>query len=55
MPRKKTSTEGTGVKYRILSEVYYSGKTVKVGEVVTDLPDKSIPWLLNGGYIEKVS
>lgn len=32
----------------------YKGKRAEPGEVVKDLPDKSVPWLLKQGLIEPV-
>lgn len=45
-------------KYRALTGLNYPGKDgekrVEAGEVVTDLPAKSVRWLLAGGHIEEV-
>lgn len=40
--------------YRALTGLSYKGRNVEAGEVVDDIPAKSIGWLLDGGHIEKV-
>lgn len=46
-------------KYRALAGINYPGKSgekrAEAGELVSDLPTKSVKWLLDGGYIEPVS
>lgn len=58
MARRKTTTEtsreGSPVKYRLLVDLSYGDKTVKAGRTVTDIPEQSIGWLLEGNYIRKV-
>jgi hypothetical protein len=39
------------VKYTVLSNLSYSGKTASVGDVVEDIPGKSVSWLLEQGHI----
>lgn len=43
-------------KYRALIGLNYPTKSgekrAEAGELVTDLPTKSVQWLLDGGYIE---
>lgn len=45
-------------KYRVLSGLNYPGKggekRAEAGDVVSDLPPKSVKWLLSGGYVEPV-
>lgn len=56
--RKRTTSvdneTATPTKYRTLVELRYKGKKVPANKLVTDLPEKSIPWLLKGNYIRKV-
>ena len=43
------------MKYKVLSGLSYPpDKTAEPGDVVDDLPEKSIPWLLKDGHIEKL-
>lgn len=40
-------------KYRVLIGIDYPpNRRAEVGEIVEDLPAKSIPWLLKDGHIE---
>lgn len=43
-------------KYRALVGIDYPGKSgekrVEAGETVSDLPAKSVKWLLDGGHVE---
>jgi hypothetical protein len=42
-------------KYRVLVGVDYPpGKRAEAGDVVTDLPERSIKWLLKANKIERV-
>jgi hypothetical protein len=41
--------------YRVLTGMDYAGKRAEPGEIVTDLPTKSIPWLKEQGHIELAS
>lgn len=41
--------------YRALVGLSYGDKRVSAGEIVDDIPEVSIDWLLEGNYIEKVS
>lgn len=41
--------------YRVLAGLNYPGKRVEAGEVVSDIPKSSIPWLLESGVIELAS
>ena len=56
--RKRTTSvdkpTSTGAKYRTLVDLRYNGKKVPANKLVTDLPESSIPWLLEGNYIKKV-
>lgn len=40
--------------YRILSGIDYAGKRAEPGDVVTDVPSRSVPWLIEQGIIEKI-
>lgn len=40
--------------YRALTGLNYGDKRVEAGELVDDLPEESVEWLLNDGHIEKV-
>lgn len=39
-------------KYRVLVGMDYSDHRAEAGDVVTDIPSVSIPWLLEQGCIE---
>lgn len=41
------------VVYRVLTGVKYHGKKAEAGDLVDDLPEGSVEWLLNDGHIEK--
>jgi len=53
-PKAKKSEPEHG-EYRVLVSLSYDGKQVPAGEIVSDIPESSIGWLLDGNYIEKVS
>lgn len=38
-------------RYRVVHGLDYSGKRAEPGDVVTDLPAKSVPWLLEQAHI----
>lgn len=40
--------------YRARVGMNYRGKRVEAGELVDDLPEESVEWLLRDGHIEKV-
>jgi hypothetical protein len=46
------------VKYRVLTGINYptarGSRRAEPDDIVTDLPPKSVPWLLEQGHIEKV-
>lgn len=42
------------VKYRALVGLDLNGKSVEAGDVVSDIPEKAVEWLLKNGRIEKV-
>lgn len=46
-PRVKT-------KYKALVGLSYGDKYVEPGDVVDDVPEESLGWLLEGNYISKV-
>ena len=47
--------QGGSVPYRVLNGLSYPpGKRAEVGDIVDDLPSKSIKWLMNKGHIEEV-
>lgn len=50
----ETSRESSPNKYRLLVDLSYGDKRVKAGRTVTDIPEQSIGWLLEGNYIRKV-
>ena len=39
--------------YRILVGIDYAGKRAEPGDIVTDLPGRSVGWLLEQGIVEK--
>lgn len=41
-------------KYRARVGLNYGDKRVEAGDVVDDIPEDSVEWLLEGNYIEKV-
>lgn len=43
------------MKYRTLTGLDYAGKRVEAGQVVDDLPESSVGWLRQGGFIEQVA
>lgn len=44
----------TGGSYKALTGLSYGNRVVEAGEIVDDIPVKSLGWLLEGGHIEKV-
>lgn len=42
-------------QYKALVGLNYGDTRVEAGEVVNDIPDESLGWLLEGNYIEKVN
>jgi hypothetical protein len=40
--------------HKVLVGLTYAGKRVKAGEVVSDIPSRSVPWLVEQGVIEPV-
>lgn len=49
----------TAKRYRVVTGLDYpgkggAGKRAEPGDVVSDLPVKSVPWLLEQGHIEPV-
>lgn len=41
-------------RYRVLRGLSYKGKRAEPGDIVTDLPVKSMRWLLAQGHVELV-
>ena len=39
--------------YRVLVGVDYAGKRAEPGDIVSDLPTKSVSWLVEQGIVEK--
>lgn len=39
--------------YKVLTGIDYAGKRAEPGDVISDLPNRSIAWLLDQGIIEK--
>lgn len=54
MSEESEETKPKSVRYRLLTDVRYNGKTVKAGKTVGDLPEGSLKWLLLRGHIRKV-
>lgn len=46
------ATGPTRGRYRVLNGLSYKGKRADAGQVVSDLPAKSVRWLLEQGHIE---
>lgn len=40
--------------YKVNAGIDYAGKRAEPGDLVTDLPPKSLPWLLAQGIVEPV-
>lgn len=40
--------------HKVLIGLTYAGKSVSAGSVVSDIPAKSVPWLMEQGIIERV-
>ena len=40
--------------YRVIVGVDYAGKRVEAGTVVSDIPGRSVNWLIEQGIIEKI-
>ena len=40
--------------FRVLVGLNYGDKRAEPGQVLKDLPEKSVPWLLAQGFIERV-
>jgi len=40
--------------YRVLSGIDYAGKRAEPGSIVSDVPSRSVPWLIEQGIIEKI-
>jgi hypothetical protein len=38
--------------YKVLNPIEYAGKRAETGDIVNDIPAKSVPWLLDQGIIE---
>lgn len=53
---KVTSNEkpSTPVEYEALVGMNYGDRRVEEGEIVDDLPEESVKWLLEQGHIRKV-
>ena len=41
--------------HKVLRGLTYEGRRAEVGDVVTDIPSKSVPWLKEQGLIEEVA
>lgn len=39
--------------YKVLAGLTYGGKRAEAGDIVDDIPGKSVPWLVEQGLIEK--
>jgi hypothetical protein len=42
------------MSHKVLRGITYGDKRAEVGEIVTDIPEGSIEWLLESGVIEPV-
>ena len=42
------------MKYNVLSNLSYGDKNVSAGDVVEDIPSKSVSWLIEQGHIARV-
>lgn len=51
---EKDNKKNAGVSYKALTGLSYGNRVVEAGEIVDDIPVKSLGWLLEGGHIEKV-
>jgi hypothetical protein len=40
--------------YKVLTGIDYAGKRAEPGDVVSDLPNRSVSWLLEQGIVEKI-
>lgn len=40
--------------YRVLTGMNYEGNRAEAGDVVEDIPERDVEWLLCDGHIEKV-
>lgn len=62
MARRKTTTSQdtdasprtSSPRYKVLVDLSYGDKRVQAGKIVTDIPNESLGWLLEGDYIKKV-
>ena len=46
---------GSGMaNYKVLIGVDYAGKRAEAGDVISDVPSRSVSWLLDQGIIEKI-
>ncbi len=57
MPTKASATNeksSARVEYEALVGLNYGNRRVEAGEIVNDLPEKSIGWLLEQNHIRKV-
>lgn len=41
--------------YKVLVGIEYGDTRVEEGDIASDIPSKSVPWLLSQGIIEEVS
>lgn len=39
--------------YRVLTGIDYAGKRAEPGDIITDIPSRSVGWLLEQGIVEK--
>lgn len=40
--------------YKVLTGIDYAGKRAEPGDVISDLPNRSVSWLLEQGIVEKI-
>jgi len=53
--KPRTKKVSTKAKYKALVGMDYDDKRVEAGDVVDDIPEDSLGWLLEGNYITKVN
>ena len=57
MPTKARATKEKSsepVEYEVLIGLNYGDHRVEAGEIVSDLPEQSVGWLLEQSYVRKV-
>ena len=52
-PKGKAPSVGQKTQYRALVGLSFGDRQVSEGDVVEDIPEESLEWLLAGGYVKK--